>query len=142
MVHALKEIWRVLQNSGLLIDLRPILDQWPVEITSSGEILEAGRATDLLEPLADDEAANQAIAGISKQGWFLREQEQAFPFFYYWDTPKEMQDYIDDTWDDVITIDDELWSRLRSMWATANADASVRIRLKMSIASWRKQKFD
>jgi hypothetical protein len=142
MVHALNEIRRVLVAGGILIDLRPMLDKWPIEVTSKGENREAGRATDLPESLADDEAANQAMAETSQKGWLLREHEQVFPFFYYWDTPKEMQEYLDETWDDVIRIEEDLWHRLSSLWATADADALVRIRLKMSIATWRKVNFD
>ena len=32
MVHALEEIHRTLRPGGLLIDLRPLLDRWPVEV--------------------------------------------------------------------------------------------------------------
>ena len=142
MVHALNEIRRALAPGGLLIDLRPRLAGWPIEVASSSKSLEAGRATDLSAPLSDDEAADQAMEEASQKGWFLREQEQEFPFFYYWDTPKEMQEYIDETWDDVIHVEDEVWSSLRSTWASANADARVRIRMKMSIAAWRKANFD
>ena len=49
-----------------------------------------------------------------------------------------MQEYIEETWDDVIHIENEVWSSLRSLWATANADARVRMRMKMYIAAWRK----
>ena len=139
MVHALNEIHRVLVQSGSLIDLRPLLDRWPIEVTSNSENRAAGRATDLSEPLADDEAANQAMAEAELRGWFLRERQDVFPFFYYWDSPKEMQEYIDETWNDVISIEDDLWSGLRALWTTANADARVRIRLKMMITSLLKQ---
>jgi SAM-dependent methyltransferase len=142
MVHALNEIWRVLVPGGLLIDLRPLLDRWPVEVASLGNSREVGRATDLPVSLADDEAANGAIAEASQKGWFQREREQVFSFFYYWDTPKEMQKYLDETWDDVIRIEEEVWSSMRTIWTTANADARARIRMKMSIACWRKQDFD
>ncbi len=125
MVHALNEIRRALVPEGLLIDLRPRLDRWPVEVASGSDSREAGRATDLPGPLSDDEAADQAMAEASQNGWFLRERGQEFSFFYYWDTPKEMQEYIDETWDDVIRIEDEVWASLRSIWATANADARV-----------------
>lgn len=138
MVHALQEIHRVLSTSGVLIDLRPVLDQWPLEVVSAGKHLEAGRVMDLAEPLTDDQAANQAVEEIAKRGWFVREGEVVFPFFYYWDTPNEMQEYISETWYDVIHIDNALWNDLRSLWARSNADARVRIRLKMLISRWKK----
>jgi hypothetical protein len=139
MVHALDETHRVLVKGGSLVDLRPLLDRWPIEVSSNGENREVGRATDLPSPLADDGAANQAMALAEQHGWFLRERQDVFPFFYYWDTPREMQGYIDETWNDVIQVEDDLWSSLRSSWSTANADARVRIRLKMMITSLRKQ---
>jgi hypothetical protein len=142
MVHALDEIRRVLMPDGILIDLRPVMDKWPIEVSSYSENREAGRVTDLPEPLADDEAADQAMMEASKLGWFLREDESLFSFFYYWDTPNEMQEYIEESWDDVIGVENELWTELRSVWATANADARVRMRMKMSIARWRKQNSD
>ena len=138
MVHALNEIRRVLVNDGSLVDLRPLLDRWPIEVSSNGENRAVGRAADLPGPLADDGAANQAMALAEQRGWFLRERQDVFPFFYYWDTPREMQEYIDETWNDVIQVEADLWSSLRSSWATANADARVRIRLKMMITSLRK----
>ncbi len=138
MVHALNEILRVLAPDGILIDLRPLLDQWPLEVESAGRRREAGRVIDLTEPLTDDLAATQAVEEIAKRGWFIREQEDIFPFFYYWDTPDEMQAYISETWFDVINIDDALWKDLHSLWATSNADARVGIRLKMLISRWKK----
>ena len=139
MVHALNEIRRVLVKSGSLIDLRPVLDRWPIEVTSNSGNHEVGRVTDLPEPVVDDGAADQAMAEAEQHGWFVRERQDVFPFFYYWDTPKEMREYIDKSWDDVIRIEDELWSHLGTSWATANADARVRIRLKMMITGLRKQ---
>ncbi|MBI3739959.1 MAG: hypothetical protein HY258_13005 [Chloroflexi bacterium] len=140
MVHALSEIHRVLTPNGILIDLRPMLDRWPLEVVSAGKHEEAGRVTDLAEPLSDDQAANQAVAEIAKRGWFVRQREEVFPFLYYWDTPKEMQEYLDEEWYDVINIDDGLWNDLRSLWARSNADAQVSIRLKMLITRWDKRR--
>ena len=54
MVHALEEINRVLVPSGLLIDLRPLLERWPVEIAWGNGYREIGRLTDLPEGLSDD----------------------------------------------------------------------------------------
>ncbi len=138
MVHALNEIHRVLAPDGILIDLRPMLDRWPLEVVSANKHQEAGRVTDLAEPLSDDRAANQAVAEIARRGRFVRHREETFSFFYYWDTPKEMQEYLSEEWYDVIHVEDSLWNDLRSLWATSNADARVRIRVKMLITRWDK----
>ena len=137
MVHALNEVRRVLVKGGFLIDLRPVLDRWPVEISSLHSVQEVGRATDLREPMADDVAANAAMQESLQRGWVVRERQESFSFFYYWDTPNEMQQYINDEWDDVIKIEDELWNALRSSWTVANADARVRVRMKMLITRYR-----
>lgn len=138
MVHALSEIHRVLTLNGILIDLRPLAGGWPIEIASTREVREAGHASDLPAGLEDDRAANQAVAEAAAQKWFTREREEFFPFFYYWDSPNEMKDYIDEDWADFVTIDEGTWKSIRSMWAVANADARLRIRVKMLITRWRK----
>ena len=138
MVHALNEIHRVLVTDGILIDLRPLLDKWPIEIVSSGSQVYAGQATDLPEPLADDKSANAAMTDYEKLGWFHRESEEIFSLFYYWDTPKVMEVHITENWDDVIRIDETSWKTLRAAWAIANADARVRLRMKMVITRWGK----
>src|SRR5512146_2417921 len=126
MVHALREVHRVLAVGGLLVDLRPLLDRWPIELASSAEQREIGRASDLSEPLADDAAANAAMADGYGSGQWIREQQDEFPLFYYWDTPGELQDYLSEEWSDVISVEDRVYRDLKSAWATANPDARVR----------------
>jgi hypothetical protein len=138
MVHALNEISRVLTPGGVLIDVRPLLDSWPLEVAWSSGQQAAGYSTDLPGPLSDDAAANAAMASAAASGFQL-ELEESFPFFYYWDTPREMQDYLEENWEDVILVEDAAWARLKSLWASANADARVRIRMKMLITRYRKQ---
>jgi hypothetical protein len=138
MVHALHEMERILAPRGLLLDLRPLLDRWPLEVAWSNGFREAGRATDLAEPLADDMAADAAFAEHAPSVRLVREQRDEFPLFYYWDTPKEMQGYIADEWSDVIAVDERVWAGLRTAWATANPDARVRMRMKMQITRYRK----
>src|SRR5215510_5843350 len=96
MVHALDEIRRVLVPNGVLIDLRPLADHWRVEVASLREIRRTGHVTDLPEQTKGDIAANEATQEAERRSWFKREQDELFPFFYAWDTPSEMEEFIND----------------------------------------------
>ncbi len=140
MVHALDEIRRALKPNGLLIDLRPVEDNWTVEIPSSSGLQIAGRMNDMPVGVADDEAAFAAMRDVESRGWFVREREEEFAFFYYWDTPSEMKEWIDAEWDEFTKMDEDVYSKARSLWASANADARVRVRVKMLITRWKKNR--
>ena len=136
MVHALEEIRRVLDTCGVLIDLRPLADRWAVEVLSRKARQEVGRVTDLPQGLADDAAANDAMSRGERMGLFKRQTEDTFPFSYTWDSPREMQQYIEEEWADFAGLDEDVWRGLRSAWAVAEADARVGIRVKMLITRW------
>lgn len=138
MVHALREVHRVLAPRGILIDLRPFDDRWPVEVTSARETREVGRLLDLDSAISSDQAADGAVAQAAAEGRFTREAAEYFSFFYYWDTPNEMQEYIAEEWEDFNGLDEQTVQAARSVWAVADADSRVRIRMKMLIARWRK----
>jgi hypothetical protein len=138
MVHALEQIRRCLVPSGLLIDLRPLLGGWPVEIDWGNDYREAGRLTDLPEGLSDDEAANRAMDEASRRNWFALEQGERFSLFYSWDTPNDMEQYVREEWDGFIQLDDAVSRAAKSAWAVAQADARVRVRAGMMIDRWRK----
>jgi hypothetical protein len=139
MVHALSEIRRVLTREGILIDMRPLAEGWPVEVVSSNELKETGRVTDLPDQVSGDVAANAAMKEAESRGWFVRGQEEFFPFFYSWDTPSEMEEFIKEDWADFIDLDDETRKATRSAWALGNADSRVRVRMKVLITKWKKQ---
>ena len=139
MVHALSEIRRVLVPNGILIDLRPMLSNWPIEVVSAREIRETGHIQDLPMGLADDNAANQSIAQAEQNGWFRREAEEFFPFYYAWDSPSEMEAWITEEWEDFIRLDEESKRATRSAWALGDADAIVRVKVKMLITRWKKE---
>lgn len=138
MVHALREIHRTLKPNGTLIDLRPVEDNWTVEIPSSSGLQIAGRLSDMPIGIADDTAAFAAMKEVEARGWFVREREEEFAFFYYWDTPSEMKEWIEDEWDTFEKIEEDVYRKAQSLWATANADARVRVRVKMLITKWRR----
>lgn len=137
MVHALSEIRRVLVPDGILIDLRPILDRWQIEVMSAREIRETGRVQDFPIGLADDEAANRSVAKAEERGWFKRDQEEFFSYAYAWDTPKDMEEWIKEEWHDFIGLDEETKQATRSAWALGDADSLIRLKVKMLIARWK-----
>lgn len=124
-------------SGGLLIDIRPIMDRWQIQVSSSQGARETGRVQDFPVGLADDEAANRAIAQAAKDGWFSRDREEFFFYDYAWDTPSEMEEWIEEEWHGFIAMDDETKRATRSAWALAEADARVRLRVKMSIVRWK-----
>jgi hypothetical protein len=139
MVHALNEIRRVLTPNGILIDLRPMLDRWTIEVVSARETKQTGRVTDFPIGLADDEKANQSLTKAEQNGWFNRNREEYFPYSYSWDTPTEMEEWIAEEWEDFIGLDDETKRATRSAWALGDADSRVRVNVKMLITEWRKR---
>ena len=139
MVHALSEIRRVLVPKGILIDLRPVLSNWPIEVVSAREIRETGRIQDLPLGLADDNAANRSIAQAEQNGWFRREAEKFFSFYYAWDSPSEMEEWITEEWEDFIQLDEDSKRATRSAWALGDADSAVRVGVKMLITRWKKE---
>ena len=138
MVHALNEIQRVLVPNGILIDLRPILDHWHVEVASAREVRETGRVQDFPMGLADDEAANRAMATAESNRWFKRESEEFFPLYYSWDSANEIEEWIHDEWENFIGLGDETKQATRSAWALGDGNSRVRVRVKMLLTRWRK----
>ncbi len=138
MVHALSEIRRVLVTEGILIDMRPLAERWQIEVVSTDTLKETGRVMDLPEQVNGDVAANEAMKEAETRGWFAPEHEEFFPFFYSWDTPSEMEEFIKDDWADFINLSEDAKKATRSTWAIGNADSRVRVRMKVLIARWKK----
>jgi hypothetical protein len=138
MVHALDEICRTLKPGAVLIDLRPVEDHWAVEVAASSSTSTAGYLVDMPVGIADDAAAFRAMAEAESRGWYVKEREQEFAFFYYWNTPSEMKEFMEEEWEDFEKLEDEVYQKAKSLWASSNADARMRVRVKMLITRWRK----
>lgn len=127
----------MLKPDGILIDIRPLNGQWPIEVASIREVQETGRADDLPQPLHADRASNEAMREVESRGWFRREQEEFFTFSYSWDTPSEMEQFIAEEWSDFITLGEAAKGATRSAWAIGDADSRVRVRVKILITRWK-----
>lgn len=121
-----------------MLDLRPISGNWPVEVAARSGIAGCGRLADTEEGQQDDRAADGAIQEARRRGWFVLERQDEFPFWYYWDTPSEMKEFIETEWEDFEALDESVLRGVQAAWAVADADARVRVRLGMWIARWKK----
>lgn len=137
-MHALSEIRRVLAPTGVLVDLRPVADRWPLEIATATKSQVAGRLQDLPAQLDDDAASAEAIAHAAQAGWFVSERVETFDFLYYWDTLEEMKAYIDEQWEDYVSLPGEVYRQAQVLWADGGADRQVRVRVKLLIGCWQK----
>ncbi len=140
MVHALDEIRRTLKPNGILIDLRPVEANWSVEIVSSAGWQVSGRLSDQPAAVVDDEAAFNAMRAAESKGWYSKKEEKEFAFFYYWDTPSEMKEFMEDEWEDFEKLEEDVYKKTSSLWASSNADARVRVRVNMLITKWEKRR--
>ncbi len=139
MVHALSEIHRTLKPNGTLLDLRPLEDSWSVEVVSAAGWQASGRLSDMPIGVADDAAANEAMREVESRGWFIQKKMEEFPFFYYWDTPSEMKEFMEEEWEDFEKLEEDVYRKTASLWASSGADARVRVRVKMLSVVWEKR---
>lgn len=138
MVHALNEIHRVLKPDGVLIDLRPIVDAWAVEVVSS-TAQETGTLEAESTALEDDHAAEEAMREVESLGWFVKKQARNFSYNYYWDTPSEMKSSVENDWQGIAILPKVVHRKTSALWASAGAEARVRIRMQLHIAEWQKK---
>lgn len=131
MVHALKEIRRVLVPSGILVDFRPIGTSWPLEIVSAGRRRLVARV-DRAEHIRDDAVCEQALAQAVQEEWLVPEREQTFTFWAHWNTAAEVSAPVD--------IPDAVSAEAQSLLDQIGPNARIGIRFENIIAGYRKQR--
>jgi hypothetical protein len=100
------------------------------------EVKETGHVEDSPEPVNADRASNEAMQDVEGRGWFSRERHDFFSYSYSWDTPTDMEAWITDEWEDFVTLGEEAKRATRSAWALGDADARVRLQVRISISRW------
>lgn len=86
----------------------PAAGRSAVEVIGGGQALSAGRLDETPESFEDDQAANNALTHIGREGLFDREREAAFDFAWHWDTLAEMHAYFAEKWTQTQIPEDEL----------------------------------
>ena len=136
MVHALREIHRILKPNGTLIDLRPNLGNRPVEVVLSYATLRAGEI-DTSASARDGYAANDAMKKVVTEGLFSLEYDEEFDHIADLDTVDDLREYGKSLKQS--SLSDATIAQVETLTADESDDFSIRIRRSMMIARYCKQ---
>ncbi len=138
MVHALKEAWRVLVPHGIMIDLRPVCIDVPLEIVHTGGIDSAG-VLDFSSDIQRDIDSAKALDLVLIEGIYQETRLEFFDFAYYWNTLKGMREDLDEYWIDEIVIPEAVWSQAKLFIKQRRPKAKIRIAVRMKLGLYTKQ---
>ena len=96
MVHALRESWRVLRPGGVLLDLRPIARQAPIELVDGDETVPLCQL-DGSKGEPSDAACERALDEVASEGLFTLERTVRFEFAIYWDSVRALTDFVEES---------------------------------------------
>ncbi len=137
MVHALEEAWRVLVSRGILVDLRPLCIDIPLEILSPAGSESAG-LVDMSPDIDKDIAAEAATQAVVRDGYYKELKRETFDFAYYWNTVREFKADLDERWKDEVILPADVLKRALAMYKKLGDTARVRIRIRMLLAKFAK----
>jgi hypothetical protein len=103
MVHALKEAHRVLARQGIMVDVRPLSVDVPLEIVDSG-VRESAGMIDTSPGIEADQAADRAIETVLSEGLYRDVSQDLFYYNYYWNTYRDMKVDLIEYWKDDVII--------------------------------------
>lgn len=90
MVDALRDAWRTLSERGTLIDLRPRVAKYPLELVTADAAVPVGY-TDTTSRADDDTAADAAVAAALAHGWFTVRAQDTFDVEIVWDSVHDLE---------------------------------------------------
>ena len=89
MVDALRDAWRSLAERGTLIDLRPRVAKYALELVTLDAAVPVGY-TDTTSRADDDVAADAAVAAALAHGWFTVRAKETFDVEIVWDSVADL----------------------------------------------------
>jgi hypothetical protein len=139
MVHALREIWRVLAPAGRLLDLRPRPQYRPLDVIHGRDV----RVVETLAPtegfIADERASDAALRQVVDEGWFVPRRTSEFEFSYYWDSAEEMRTSMEANWRRRGGMPSQVaWEAARHALAAQGPGARLRCRERVSLATYQR----
>jgi hypothetical protein len=137
MVHALKEAWRVLVPHGVMVDVRPLSVDVPLEIVYKGGSESAGMI-DMSPEIHLDIASDNAIETVSRQGIFRETHKEQFDFAFYWKSVQGMQEDLNENWKDEVIIAEKVWVKAKKIIKQKHPQTRLRMAMKMKLAIYQK----
>jgi hypothetical protein len=137
MVHALKEAHRVLVPQGIMIDVRPLSVDVPLEIIYKDGRESAGMI-DMSPDLELDKAADQAIESVVKDRIYKEHDKEYFDFAYYWKTIKDMQDDLEEFWKDDVILPQGVIQQAGLLFSKQRLQTRIRIGVQMKLGKYEK----
>lgn len=138
MVHALKEAHRILVPRGIMIDIRPLSVNVPLEVLYAGGRESAG-IIDMSPEVQSDISSGRAIETVMLEGIYKELMVEYFDFALYWKTVKGMEDDIEENWKDEVIITKETWKRARVLVNQRLPKTQIRMALRMKLGLYEKQ---
>lgn len=137
MVHALREAHRVLKPHGVLIDLRPATRHRRAGLGQDKRWQLVGV---MQESLADDRAADAAVAHVIQQGLFRSVDSRTFELDRVMDTQDDLQAWLDDFVPNGKTSAHELLAkRMQAERKKRRSTAKIVVRERLKLNLLRKQ---
>ena len=122
---------------GWLLDVRPLSMNAPLEVVAGTQVWLGGRV-DESGGLPDDNAANESLRTIVREGWFIRERQARFDYAWYWDTLDELRAHIAEKWSNSVQLPAVVGADAARLLADGGTEARVRLRLTVAMARYRK----
>ncbi len=138
MVHALKEAHRVLVPQGIMVEVRPLSVNVPLEIVYAGGSESAG-IVDMSPGVGKDQCVDRAIESVILDRMYIESKVEYFDFTYNWKTIKGMEDDLEENWKDEVVIPEEVIKQAHVLFDKWRPQSQLRVAARMKMGKYEKQ---
>ncbi len=135
MVHALKEAWRVLVPKGIMIDLRPLPIDVPLEVVYEGGY-EAAGIVDMSLDYEFDVAPDKAVEQVLEEGIFVQNILETFDYSFYWRTFHGMVVDLEENWKGDLEVPKDVLNNARAIYIRYRPKSRLRLPMKMKLGGY------